>query len=90
VRWATGKSHGKLSPLNALYFSDSAPIPPRSIPRTSSTPCSAASRADGGRRTDPNALAAMRKKSILDFVDKKYDALKTKLGTDDRGASTST
>ena len=26
----------------------------------------------------------MRKKSILDFVDKKYSALKTKLGTDDR------
>ena len=22
VRWATGKSHGKLSPMNALYFSD--------------------------------------------------------------------
>ena len=33
VRWATGKSHGKLSPMNALYFSDSAPIPPRLDPQ---------------------------------------------------------
>ena len=34
VRWATGKSHGKLSPMNALYFSDTpAPIPPRLDPQ---------------------------------------------------------
>ena len=87
VRWATGKSHGKLSPLNALYFSDSAPIPPRLDPQDIFNTLfgSITSGTGGTGGTDPNALAAMRKKSILDFVDKKYDALKTKLGTDDRG-----
>ena len=29
VRWATGKSHGKLSPMNAMYFEAAAPNAPR-------------------------------------------------------------
>src|SRR6185369_17673488 len=86
VRWATGKSHGKLSPMNALYFSDSAPIPPRLDPQDIFNTLfgSISSGTGGSGGTDPNALAAMRKKSILDFVDKKYTALKTKLGTEDQ------
>ncbi len=86
VRWATGKSHGKLSPMNALYFSDSAPIPPRLDPQDIFTTLfgTPVSGTGGTGGTDANTLALMRKKSILDFVDKKYNSLKTKLGTDDR------
>ena len=35
VRWATGKSHGNLHPINSLYFEDNdkfSPIPPRLDP----------------------------------------------------------
>jgi Protein of unknown function (DUF1552) len=86
VRWATGKSHGKLSPMNALYFSDSAPIPPRLDPQDIFTTLfgTPVSGTGGTGGTDANALALMRKKSILDFVDRKYSTLKTKLGTDDQ------
>ena len=86
VRWATGKSHGKLSPMNALLLLGLARRSRRaSIRRTSSRRCSAPVSGTGGTGgTDANALALMRKKSILDFVDKKYNALKTKLGTDDQ------
>ena len=83
VRWATGKSHGKLSPINAMNFCGTTARRSRrgSIRRTSSPRCSAAPGGTGGTGgTDPNALALMRKKSILDFVDKRYDALKAKLG----------
>jgi len=82
VRWATGKSHGKLSPMNALYFSDSAPIPPRLDPQDIFTTLFGTP-VTGTGGTDPTALALMRKRSILDFVDKKYVALKSKLGSDD-------
>ena len=85
VRWATGKSHGKISPMNAMYFSDSAPIPPRLDPQDIfKTLFGSPTGGTGGTGgTDANA-SAMRRKSILDFVDKEYQALKAKLGTDDR------
>jgi hypothetical protein len=86
VRWATGKSHGKISPMNAMYFEAAAPNAPRP-PRLD--PQDIFNTLFGnitGPMTgpDPNAIALMRKKSILDFVGKKYDALKLKLGTADR------
>ena len=88
VRWATGKSHGKLSPMNALYFDAAAPNGPRA-PRLDpqdifNTLFGNITGGGGTSGTDPNAIALMRKKSILDFVDKRYDALKAKLGTADR------
>jgi hypothetical protein len=88
VRWATGKSHGKVSPLNAMYFDAVAPNGPRA-PRLDpqdifNTLFGSLMPGGGGTGPDPNAIAMMRKKSILDFVNKKYDALKTKLGTSDR------
>jgi len=86
VRWATGKSHGKLHPINAMYFqaaAPNAPIPPRLDPQDIFTTLFGS--LTGGTTTpDANAIALMRKKSILDFVDKKYAGLMTNLGTDDR------
>lgn len=83
VRWATGKSKGRLHPMNALNFEDNSsfsPIPPRRAPGEiweelfgnlePSTPGS--------------DLLLERKKSILDFVDKKYTALSMRMGARDR------
>jgi hypothetical protein len=88
VRWATGKSHGKISPMNAMYFdaATGTPRPPRLDPQDIFTTLfgSITGGTGGTTGTDPNAIALMRKKSILDFVGKKYDSLKTKLGTADR------
>src|SRR3954468_9269558 len=86
VRWATGKSHGKLSPMNSICFSNDGPQPPRLDPQDifSTVFGSTTGGTGGAGGTDPNAIAMMRKKSILDYVDKKYDTLKLKLGTDDR------
>ncbi|MFL5304478.1 MAG: DUF1552 domain-containing protein [Polyangia bacterium] len=86
VRWATGKSHGKLSPINAMNFSDSGPIPPRLDPQDIFKTLfgSPSTGAGGAGGVDPSIVANNRRKSILDFVDKKYAALETKLGTDDR------
>jgi hypothetical protein len=86
VRWATGKSHGKISPMNAMYFdaaAPNAPRPPRLDPQDIFNTLFG-SITGGGPTPDANAIALMRKKSILDFVGKKYDALKLKLGTADR------
>jgi hypothetical protein len=84
VRWATGKSHGLISPINALNFEDNAefsPIPPRLDPQQifgdlfgTLTP---------GDTTQAAALVA-RKKSILDFVDRRYASLSLRLGALDR------
>ncbi len=79
VRWATGKSHGKLSALNAMFFqaaAPNAPIPPRLDPQDIFTTLFGS--------PDANAAALTRKRSILDYVDKKYTALMTKVGADDR------
>jgi hypothetical protein len=89
VRWATGKSKGKISPMNAMYFqaaSPNAPIPPRLDPQDIfNTLFGSINGGTGGTGgTDPNAVAMMRKKSILDFVDKKYENLMAKVGTADR------
>ena len=88
VRWATGKSHGKISPINAMYFNEAtpnAPRPPRLDPQDIFTTLFGSITGGGGMTgPDPNAIALMRKKSILDFVDKRYAGLMTKLGTDDR------
>ena len=87
VRWATGKSHGKISPMNAMYFDSVTPFgprPPRLDPQDIFNTLFGSITGGGGTGTDPNAIALMRKKSILDFVGKKYDGLKTKLGAADR------
>ncbi|HWA76005.1 MAG TPA: DUF1552 domain-containing protein [Polyangiaceae bacterium] len=83
VRWATGKSHGKLHPINALYFAAAAPygaIPPRLDPQDIFKTLFGSTPTTGGGVD----VALERKKSILDFVDKKYVSLSAKLGTSDR------
>jgi len=81
IRWATGKSHGKLSPINAMNFSDTGPIGPRLDPQDIFTTLFGGGGSGG---VDANALAVKRRQSILDFVDKRYAALETKLGAADR------
>jgi len=84
VRWATGKSHGQIHPINALNFEAKAPhgaIPPRIDPQTIFTDLF------GTMSPTPTGgvdIASLRKKSVLDFVDKKYASLATRLGSADK------
>ncbi|HET6583870.1 MAG TPA: DUF1552 domain-containing protein [Nannocystaceae bacterium] len=84
VRWGTGKSHGLLHPINCANFEDNDtfdPIPPRLDPQAIFTSLF------GSLDPDNNAdLAARiaRKKSILDFVDRRYDSLSPRLGARDK------
>ena len=84
VRWATGKSHGNLHPINSLTFADDArfsPIPPRIDPVEIWD--SLFGTLDPGTS---NATADMlaRKQSMLDFLDKRYVTLAGRLGSRDR------
>jgi hypothetical protein len=82
VRWATGKSHGLISPINALNFEDNAqfsPIPPRLDPAQIYSDLFGTLPGGG----DAVALAT-RKTSILDYVDRRYAALSLRLGAADR------
>ena len=84
VRWATGRSKGRLHPINALNFEDNAtfnPIPPRL------DPAQIFDDLFGGRSTPaaaPATRASTRKKSILDYVGRRYAALAARLGAGDR------
>ncbi|MEO8180294.1 MAG: DUF1552 domain-containing protein [Deltaproteobacteria bacterium] len=77
VRWATGKSHGSLHPINALNFEDNAtfsPMPPRLDPQAIfSELFGSLGRADDAWD-----------RSILDSVLSRYTALQTRLGAADR------
>ncbi len=84
VRWATGNSQGLLSPINATVFEDNAscaPIPPRLDPVAIFNSIFA-----GGPGADIVALRERlaRKRSILDYVDRRYDTLAKRLGSTDR------
>jgi hypothetical protein len=83
VRWATGKSKGRLDPMNALNFEDNSsfsPIPPRLDPDVIWNELFG-NLEPSNPGTD---LLTERKKSILDFVDKKYVALSGRMGMRDR------
>jgi hypothetical protein len=84
VRWATGRSKGLLHPINSLNFEDNAtfnPIPPRLDPVQIFTDLfgTATPGPDGG--PDPRIV---RRKSILDYVGKRYAALSARLGASDK------
>jgi hypothetical protein len=84
IRWATGKSHGLISPINAANFEDDAqhsPIPPRIDPQQIWQDLF------GTITAEPDSDAALRiarKKSILDYVDRRYASLSARLGAADR------
>jgi hypothetical protein len=83
VRWATGKSHGLLSPINALNFEDTAvkaAMPPRLEPSEIWTSLF------GSLMPATPAMdqALLRRRSILDFVDRRYVALAARMGAADR------
>ena len=84
VRWATGKSHGLLHPINSINFEDNAsfsPIPPRLDPVAiygdlfgSLSP----------QQSDEARARLQRKQSILDFVERRYERLLARVGSADR------
>ena len=83
VRWATGKSHGLLSPINALSFENTAPyspIPPRIDPLEIWNELFAPL----AHSAEDAAKRRMRKKSILDYLDRRYATLASQLGGPDR------
>jgi hypothetical protein len=85
VRWATGKSHGLLHPINALNLEDTptvTPIPPRLDPQEIFTDLFGTLTPDSG--TSGVDARIERRKSVLDFVDKRYAALSAKLGAADK------
>jgi hypothetical protein len=82
IRWATGKSHGLLHPINAMTFANdgrASPIPPRIDPQEIYDSLFGSLNPDDGA-----AAARVRQLSILDFVDKRYEALSLRLGSSDR------
>jgi hypothetical protein len=83
VRWATGKSHGNLSPINCATFdaTNNTPIQPSLDPQKIFTDTFGGLTATSG--VDP-AVLVKRKQSILDFVDRRYAALSLKLGKSDK------
>lgn len=84
VRWATGKSHGNLHPINSLNFADdgkASPLPPRIDPvQLWDTLFGNLDPADSSATS--NMLA--RKQSILDFVGRRYETVSQQLGASDR------
>ena len=85
VRWATGKSHGLLSPINAVNFEDNAAFEPHPAAARSGGDLQRPVRhARSERRRTTAAARLARKKSILDFVDRRYAALSARLGAADR------
>ncbi|HET8939967.1 MAG TPA: DUF1552 domain-containing protein, partial [Polyangiales bacterium] len=83
IRWGTGKAFGLLAPRNALNFELTAPyspIPPRIDPVEIWNSLF--------RQPQHDELEAAKrlreKKSILDFLDKRYVKLGKRLGTADR------
>lgn len=84
VRWATGKSHGLLHPINAMHFEDDdafSPIPPRLDPREIFSDLFGALDVD---TADDALVRRERKKSILDFVDRRMSGLLPRLGARDQ------
>ena len=86
IRWATGKSKGRLHPINSLNFEDNtsfSPIPPRIDPQRIYDEVFG-SIGGGMTPTNVEAIRINRKKSILSHVDRKYVALSARLGASDR------
>jgi hypothetical protein len=84
VRWATGRSKGRLHPINALSYEDNGtfnPIPPRLDPVQIFSDLFGTSTPEPGGAPDPKRA---RQRSILDHVGRRYQALAMRLGAGDR------
>lgn len=84
VRWATGKSHGLLHPINSMTFADNAnfsPIPPRLDPNEIWETLFGSLEPSDEAGAD---LGNLRKRSMLDFLDRRYEGLSQRLGVSDR------
>jgi hypothetical protein len=82
IRWATGKSHGLLHPINSANFEDAsgfAPIAPQLDPDDVFTSLFGTPQ-PGVDMTAANA----RDKSILDYVSDRYTKLGQRLGAQDK------
>lgn len=87
VRWATGKSHGLLSPINSCTFEDSpkiTPLPPRLDPQQIFNDLFGTLPGMGGGTTTMADARIARRKSVLDYVNKRYVALGNRLGAVDK------
>jgi len=84
IRWATGKSHGSLHPINCANFDadNNSPIGPLVDPQQIWKDLFGS--VSGGTGDAKAAAALKRQQSILDFVDKRYDALSQRLGAADK------
>ncbi|HEX9619050.1 MAG TPA: DUF1552 domain-containing protein [Polyangiaceae bacterium] len=84
IRWATGKSHGLLHPINSMTFANDAnasPVPPRL------DPADIFNSLFGGLQPGDDGEATanvQRKLSILDFLDRRYASVAQRLGASDR------
>jgi hypothetical protein len=84
VRWGTGKSHGLIHPINAANYEDNGtfdPIPPRLDPQAMFDNLFGTL---DPNQADEALLRVERKKSILDFVDRRFDGLSQSLGAADK------
>jgi hypothetical protein len=80
VRWATGRSKGRLHPINCLNYEDNAtfnPIPPRVAPAQIFDDLF-------GGAGSPADSRLPRKQSILDYVGRRYQTLAARVGAEDR------
>ena len=84
VRWATGKSKGRITGRSQMVFEDNGkatPIPPRLDPKVIWKDLFGTIES----KNNPEAAAQLeREKSILDFVNKRYDSISQSLGMEDR------
>jgi Protein of unknown function (DUF1552) len=80
IRWGTGKSRGKPSPINIANFADSPQLEPI-VP--SIDPVEVWKQLFGGAEVAPSKERDWDK-SILDHVGKRYERLAARLGKDDR------
>ncbi len=84
VRWATGKSKGQLHPINSMNFEDTpqkTPISPLLDPVAIYNELFGNLEPGGAPAADARMA---RRKSVLDFVDKRYVSLAAKLGASDK------
>jgi len=80
VRWGTGKTHGKVTPMGVVSYANDAQFTPRA---PLLEPAAIWNTLFGSLPPDAGKSASFDK-SILDYVDKRYAGLSAKLGAADK------